>query len=134
MKVVLDTNIWISGLLLPESKAGRVLAAWRQAKFQIVTTESLLDEMKRVLQYPKIKKRLAWNQDKIDQYVALLKFFSTYIVATPVKRAIRDLNDLPLLDALIAGKADYLVTGDNDLLVLTGEYSIITLSDFFEML
>lgn len=134
MKVVLDTNVWISSLLLPKSNPGVIVAAWQKGLFDIVTSVSILDEIKKVLNYPKIKKRLSISVDELEEYFALLHFFTEILEDdvsdhAPVKK-LRDINDGHILKALIGSKANYLITGDEDLLVLRDEYPIITPSEF----
>ncbi len=52
MKVVLDTNILISGIGRPEGAPGQIVSAWLEGKFDLVVSEALLDEFRRVLLYP----------------------------------------------------------------------------------
>lgn len=137
MRVVLDTNIWISGLMLPKSTAGKIITAWQQNKFNIIISQPILDEIKKVLSYPKIQKRLQWDEPKIEQYLLLLTFFSEFVVlkkASAKIKKIRDKNDIPILNTLISSGSDYLVTGDNDLLALKNDYSIIALADFYQLI
>lgn len=135
MKIVLDTNIWISGLLLPKSKAGEVLLLWKSAKIDVVTSQPILEEIKKVLLYPKIQKRIQWDEAKIDQYISLLQFLTEYILLdsnSPQEIVERDLDDSIILNTFLASGADFLVTGDKDLLELKVSYSIITLSEFYD--
>ena len=135
MLVVLDTNIWISGLLLPNSIAGVVLASWRQTKFDVALSEAILLEIERVLLYPKIAKRLHWEEDQIEQYLTFLRFFSKIAPIDHIDVKVEsDPHDSAILATLIASKADYLVTGDNDLLQLRDRHPIISLHDFHERL
>lgn len=136
MKVVLDTNIWISGLLLPNSKAGKVLIHWKAAQFQVVTSQFILDEIKKVLRYQKIKNRIRWNERKLEQYLVSLKFLTDFVPVEHGKANVvvpKDSNDTPILETLLVGQADYLVTGDLDLLSLKKEYPILTLAEFYDM-
>lgn len=136
MRVVLDTNVWISGLLLPRSTAGQVITAWRQNKFTVAISQPILDEIKKVLTYPKIQKRLQWDEAKIEQFLLLLTFFAENITLEENNqiKVVRDKNDTPILATLIASRADYLVTGDNDLLCLRQDYPIVTLAEFYELI
>lgn len=136
MKVVLDTNVWISGLLLPSSLAGKILADWNASKFNVVTSAPILDELKRVLLYPKIRKRIQWSETQVGQYVTTLQFLTDYCVfdgKTCSAVVSKDANDTPVLQTLIFSQADYLVTGDSDLLELKNQYSIVTLIEFGAM-
>lgn len=54
MKVALDTNVWVSGMLLPNSQAGKIIKAWNKAPFDIAISEPILKEIEKVLSYPKL--------------------------------------------------------------------------------
>ena len=133
MRIVLDTNIWVSGLLLPQSLAGELLQQWQRSHLKIVTSPEILSEIQKVLAYPKIFKRLQWNQEKINQYIETLSFFTEVItLEQPFILVERDLKDSPILTTLVHGQADYLVTGDQDLLSLSCRYPILSLQQFLE--
>jgi len=135
MKVVLDTNVFISGLMLPYSKAGIILKAWHQSKVEVVTSDYLLGEIKRVLTYPKIAKRLNWSESKANQFIELLNLFTTSVDISATQAIVtRDCNDNAILATYIASHADYLVTGDDDLLSMKQQYAIITVNEFVEKL
>lgn len=137
MRVVLDTNIWISGLLLPESRAGEIITVWQHNQFNVVISEPILDELQKALSYPKIQKRLQWNENKIEQYLLLLRFFAEFVELKKLDikaNVVRDPNDTPILTTLLVSHADYLVTGDNDLLCLKQDYPIITLGEFYDLI
>jgi putative PIN family toxin of toxin-antitoxin system len=128
---VLDTDVFVSGLLLPESVPGRIVAAWRDAHFELAFSEPLLEELGRVLSYPKISARLTWDGDEIAHFLLLLRFKTDIVDIAPVKIIVpRDPGDDPVLATLIASKADCLVSGDGDLLALRGKYPIVTPSEF----
>ena len=58
MRVVLDTNILISALLIETSLAAKLVTAWRLGAFTLVSAEAQIDELARVTRYPKIRERL----------------------------------------------------------------------------
>ena len=135
MKVVLDTNVLISGFMSPGGAPGRIVGAWFDAQFDVVTSREQLGEIARVLAYPKIRRILKWDEQRIEQFVEGL--YLKMDMATPDPMAIEDLrdaNDLPILAALISAKADVLVTGDRDLLVLRDRYNIETPAEFLQRL
>ncbi len=131
MRVVLDTNVLLSGLMISESVPGRIVQAWRNAHFELVLSEPMLDEIARVLAYPKIRARLHWDKELITNFILLLRFKAdiTEIEATNVAVP-ADPKDTPVLATLIANEADCLVTGDSDLLVLRDSYPIVTPAEF----
>lgn len=132
MRVVFDTNIWISALLFPTSVAGQMLTAWQQqARFDLVVSEPILQEIKRVLMYPKIEKRLKWDHEKIEQYILDISFLAEQVDTEGCHVVVPDdPNDSPILATLIKSAAHYLITGDADLLNLKMHYPILTLTEF----
>ncbi len=126
MKVVLDTNVLISGLAYPKNVPGRIVAAWDLAmsRFQ-------LDEIARVLGYPKIRKLLGWSDARIESFVRQLVLRVEVVEIAGTAAAVpKDPNDAPILATLIASCADVLVTGDSDLLALRERYRIETQAEF----
>jgi putative PIN family toxin of toxin-antitoxin system len=135
VKVVLDTNVLVSGLMLPDSVPGRIVAAWRGAQFELVLSESLLDEIGRVLSYPKIQGRLRWGQDEIARFLLLLRFKADIVDITGEKTSVpRDPGDDPVLATLLAADADCLVSGDGDLLAMRDRFPIQTPAEFVRRL
>lgn len=131
MRVVLDTNILVSGLMYPASTPGRIIAAWSEAQFDVVSSHQQLAEVARVLGYSKIRRILKWDDQRIEQFIKQLHV--RVEVAKPEStnvEALRDPDDAPILGTLIAAKADLLVTGDRDLLVLSDRYPIETPAEF----
>ena len=131
MRVVLDSNVILSGLMSPKGTTGQIIQAWKDNQLTLLVCEAQLEEIKRVLAYPKIQKRLNWSAEKINLFVKLLAYRSEYIDISGVKAYVpQDEDDEMLLATLIAAKADYLVSGDSDLLALRESYAIITPAQF----
>jgi putative PIN family toxin of toxin-antitoxin system len=130
LRVVLDTNVLVSGLAYPASVPGRIVSTWQQGGLDVVLSKYILDEMVRVL--PKLssnKRSAAEIRDLADSFL-----FKAEIVEPggEVDEALRDAADQPVLGTLLAAKADYLITGDKDLLALAGKYPIVTPAVFWE--
>lgn len=131
MRAVVDTNVFISGLMLPKSTPGQVIAAWRAGHFQLVLSEPMLDELSAVLGYPKIRKRIGWDEDTVSRYSTLLRFEAEIVDIQGIQASVpRDAKDNMVLATLLASEADCLVTGDLDLLTLADTYPICTPADF----
>ena len=131
MKVVLDTNVLVSELMLPDSVPERIVAAWRGAQFELAVSEPLLDEIGRVLSYPKIQGRLRWGGDEIARFLLLLRFKADIVDIRSEKASLpRDPGDGPVLATLLAADADCLVSGDGDLLALRDRFPILTPAEF----
>lgn len=131
MRAVVDTNVFVSGLMLPDSTPGRIIQAWRQGHFGLVMSEPLLAEFGAVLLYPKIRKRLGWDEDAVSRYLMLLRFESQVVELAGVSASVRrDPADDCVLATLIASDADYLVSGDADLLTLANRHPIVSPAEF----
>lgn len=134
MKVVLDTNVIVSGLMFPDSVPGQIVAAWSEAQFEVVSSREQLAEMARVLAYPKIRRILRWNDRRIEQFIkSLYSRIAVVDLDTMRVDVPRDPDDAPMLAAMIAADAEFLVTGDRDL-VLNRRNPIETPSEFIRRL
>jgi putative PIN family toxin of toxin-antitoxin system len=91
-----------------------------------------LDELQRVL--PKLNHRLGWSSLEIRDFVGSLAFLADLV--DPVQAAeplLRDAADQPVLGTFLAANANYLVTGDKDLLALPALYPIVTPAEFWQL-
>jgi len=135
MRVVLDTNVLFSGLIIPESLPGRIVQAWREARFDLVFSEQMLEEIRRILVYPKINKRLKWDVDEIERFLLLLRFKCVIVNPSPMTfEDLRDPDDAVILSTLIDSDAEALITGDEDLLILANRYPILSPVQFAKRL
>jgi putative PIN family toxin of toxin-antitoxin system len=121
--------------MLPDSVPGRIVAAWRGAQFELAISVPQLDEIGRVLSYPKIQGRLKWGQDEIARFLLLLRFKADIIDITSENTSVpRDSGDDPVLATLLAADADCLVSGDGDLLALADRFPILAPAEFVRRL
>ena len=135
MKVVIDTNVLLSGLMFPDGAPGRVVAAWRQARFELVISVPQLAEIGRALAYPKIRRVLGWDDQRIEQFIRQLYVRAGIVnLAGTLVEVPGDPDDMPILATLVAAKADVLITGDGDLLALRDRYAIQTPAEFVRKL
>ena len=135
MKVVLDTNVLLSGLMFPDGAPGRVVAAWRQARFDHVMSVPQLAEIGRALAYPKIQRVLGWDDRRIEQFIRQIYVRAQIVeLAGTSVEVPADPDDAPILATLVAAKADVLITGDGDLLALRDRYAIQTPAEFMRSL
>ena len=135
MKVVIDTNVLLSGLMYPEGTPGRMIAAWIENRFDVVLSLDQLAEIGRVLEYPKIRRKLGWDDQKIEQFIKQLYIRAEVIELGEISVEVAgDPDDAPILQTLIATHADILVTGDRDLLALREAYPIETPVEFLRRL
>lgn len=114
---VLDTNVVLSGLIRPGGVTGRLRLAWQSQRFVPLVSRPIAAELIRVLAYPKFKLTPEEQHDLLADY---LPWAETFRVPDPPPRtpACRDPHDVPFLQLALAARADALVIGDADLLVL----------------
>jgi len=129
MRVVLDTNVLASGLAYPASVLGRILSAWRQGGLAVVLSHYILNELARII--PKMNKA-PMTAVEIQHLLDIL-IFQAEIVAPDglLDDELRDPDDQPVLQTLLASKAQYLITGDKDLIALAHRYAIVTPAQFW---
>jgi putative PIN family toxin of toxin-antitoxin system len=128
--VILDTNVLVSGLMFPASVPGKAVMAWREGRFDLVLPVAQLEEIGRVLAYPKIRKVLRWNDEAIGRFLKQLYLRAQVVEPRGRPVEVRDRDDVHVLQALAASAADLLVTGDQDLLAVRERYRIETPSEF----
>jgi len=125
IRAVLDANVFVSSVLAPHGIPARILDAWRQGQFRLFMSEAILDEVDRVLHYPRIVRRHHWSDEEISVFIDDLTYLATL---TPGKLTLsvikEDPSDDRYLECAIEGEVDYIVSGDQHLLEL-GEYERI---------
>jgi putative PIN family toxin of toxin-antitoxin system len=129
MRVVLDTNVLVSGLAYPGSVPGHIVAVWRQGGLDVVLSHYIMEELSRVL--PRLK-RIRLSDGEIRDLVDSLLFLADIVEPDDGRdAALRDAEDQQVLGTFLASKADYLITGDKDLLALAEKYPIVTPAMFW---
>lgn len=118
MRVVFDTNLVISGLLWAGVPRHALRLAVNQ-RVTAITSEALVDELRDVLKREKFQKYLERLQKNPEALVADYLQYTTVIEPTPIPDdAIRDMDDVKVLEAAVGGKATHITSGDDDLLTL----------------
>jgi uncharacterized protein len=121
-RVVLDTNLVLSALVFPHGRLAALRHAWHEARCQPLVSRPTVSELMRALTYPKFKLSPEQQRELLADYLPFC--VTVRMPARPPKTpACRDPFDVPFLQLAIAGKADYLVTGDGDLLTLASRFS-----------
>ncbi len=112
IKVIFDTNVWI-GFLIGKRLSG-IKKYLFDGRIQILVTDPLLTEIKEVTRREKLRKY--FPRESIDELIELLDIIAIKIEIRPIHYLCRDPKDNFLLDLIDFSKADFLVTGDKDLL------------------
>ncbi|MDB5329084.1 MAG: nucleic acid-binding protein contains domain-like protein [Phycisphaerales bacterium] len=108
MKLVLDTNILVSGLLRPAGPPGAILQQAAAGVHRICFDDRILEEYREVLARP----RFAFNQDDVEALLDQLETDGIPVLCDPLSHALPDRDDEKFLEAAIAASAEFLVTGN----------------------
>jgi hypothetical protein len=116
MRAILDANILLSALLSPLGAPAKILAAWERKLFTLVACEELVSELRDVAARPFFRAKLRAGAAEV--LAISLQDLSSYCEDLPSGPVAPDPKDSYLLALAEAGEADFLVTGDQELLAL----------------
>ena len=108
MKIVLDTNVLVSGLLTPFGPSGEIVRMVFSGDLILYIDARILSEYQDVLNRPKFK----FNKEHIDILIDFIKQYGQFISSSPLKNRLPDPDDEPFLEVAIAGEVKSLVTGN----------------------
>jgi uncharacterized protein len=117
LRVVIDTNVLISGVIAPKGASARILDAWRAADIEVVMCPDILRELDEMLRLPRLRNKYALTDEFVSHLILQLGR-STLLVSgtTPVTSPPPDPDDRMLFSAAMESAADFIVTGDVALL------------------
>ncbi|MDO8444117.1 MAG: putative toxin-antitoxin system toxin component, PIN family [bacterium] len=133
MKVVLDTNIYLSGLIFKDSKPSLILDLAKKGKFEIYCSDFIIAEIERIF-----VSKFGYSQKTVDKIIIeILKFVQIIEPDKQVDAIKAKADDNRILECALSAKADYLVTGDKKHILplgKIGETKIINAADFLDEL
>ena len=112
MRVILDTNVLLGALISPYGPPDSIYRAWRADRFELVTSTTQLEELRRVSRYPKLKSILPAHRvgTMVNNMQRALVLGA--LPPAPEDAGLQDPHDAFLLSMALASEADYLVSGD----------------------
>lgn len=119
LKVVVDTNIIISAAIKPQGTVGSVLLRLRQREYLLLLSRAILNEVVAVLHRPLLRRKYQLSDHIVRSTLRLIVLRSELVRPDIQIAACRDPHDDKFLEAAVSGKADVIVSGDNDLLTMT---------------
>ena len=130
MRVVFDTNIFISAFVIPGSKAEEAYLRGLAGEFILSSSVAILTETAQ-----KLREKFGWEEKKITQLLRGIGRVATVIKTRPYLHLLSDEPDNRILECALAAEANLIVTGDKHLLSLKHfqNISIVTLSRFLEL-
>lgn len=135
IRAVLDTNVVLSGLIFSSGDSVHLRLAWQAGACTPLASTATAQQLMRVLTYPKFHLDAPAQEELLADY---LPYVETVRIPNPPPAVpkCRDPFDAPFLHLAVAGKAQILVTGDHDLLALSGTvtFKILTLNAFLQTL
>lgn len=117
MRVVIDTNVWVSALINPNGTPAKIIN--HPATFDLLTAPAILTELERVLHHDRIQKRYRLTDEMISAYLLTVRLASEIVEMTQQVNAVeRDPDDNIVLACAVQAGADYVVSGDPHLVDL----------------
>jgi uncharacterized protein len=120
LRVVIDTNVIVSGILSRKGAPAELINVWRERRFLLLSSSDIVNEVRAVMQYPRIRHKYHLSDDEIEQTMTLLEH-DALLVAGDSKVAGSvpdDPQDEMFLACALDGQADVIVSGDHHLLDL----------------
>jgi len=119
VRIVADTNVFVSGIIWHGPPSSLMASIWRR-DCDLVSSEEILAELLSVLSRPHLLIRLAARKRTPEEVVTKIRRIAFLVEPAEVvpPQALRDLKDLPVLRCAVGGKAQVIVSGDRDLLEL----------------
>lgn len=136
IKIVLDTNEYISGVINKQSNPAKIIQAWRRKKVDLIISPSIKEEVERVVRYPKIKDKYHITEGRIKRLLNNLEKYAIKMKDQIKVDVIKKPSDNMFLACAIEGEEDFLITGDNKHILKLKEYQgikIITPAEFLKI-
>jgi len=134
-RVVLDTNVVLSALIFPTGHIARLRYAWHENRIEPLVSSVTAGELARALTYARFKLNAEEQQELLADYISYCTVVEMPSRA-PAVPLCRDPCDVPFLQLAVAGKADFLVSGDKDIRTLASGFRcpIVSPSEFLSRL
>jgi putative PIN family toxin of toxin-antitoxin system len=118
IRAVVDTNILIRSLIKPHGTVGPIIPRLRDGDYTLVYSAPLVDELVAKLSLPRIRVKYHVRLEEIEALVALIVLQGERVIPTRKIKLCRDPKDDMFIEAALAGEAQHVVAGDDDLLTL----------------
>jgi putative PIN family toxin of toxin-antitoxin system len=132
MHVILDTNVLLSVFIRVDSNPYKLLHAWLEGRFELVSSETQIEEIKRVARYPQVRRYI--SPAEVGWLINRIRDRALVVDRLPKVDVSSDPGDNFLLGMADAGEADYLATGDKSGVLAIGRHGKTTVVTVTEMI
>ena len=116
MRVVLDTNIYVSALVSSSGVPAQIIELFQHGIIEVLTSEATIRELSRVLLYPKLKDRYGYSDQDIAAVINILRTDAIMIEPRETLNVVEDdETDNRFIELAVEGNAQYIVSGDKHL-------------------
>ncbi len=116
IKVVLDANLFVSAVLTSKGKPAKIFDLVRAGKIEMITSFPILEEVRMVLLYPRLKKLHGFSQKEVEKELKKIAGFAKLTTGKLKIEAIKnDPSDDKYLECAMEGEAEFIVSGDHHL-------------------
>ena len=137
-RVVIDANVYVSALIRPQGPPGQIVERLSaEGPHTIIVSKMILEEVRRSLDYPKVRKKIDATDEELDAWVDSLGVLADVVSGVPEVRVVEsDPDDDMYVAAALDGRRDFIVSGDRHLLELEEVQGvrIITPRQFLDVL
>lgn len=119
MRIVLDTNIYVSNLISDKGNPAKIVRWWLEGEFDVLVSQPIIDEILRVTGYERIQKKYVRVRENRLEFAVLISEQAVWI--EPKEKldvVVSDESDNRYIECAVAGNAQYIITGDDHLLDL----------------
>ena len=120
--VVPDVNVLVSGTTTSQTPPSQILQAWRDGQIEIATSLPILEDLSRVLRYPRVVELTKMNDGEQTEYITTLQASAIVVPGTISVQVSSDPDDNKLFSCAIEAEADYIISGDKKHVLSIGEY------------
>ncbi len=139
LRIIVDTNLIVSGTIIKRGNPYELLAAWRTETFTVLLSIAQHTELTEVLSREKFIRDYDLTTSEVTEVFGLIETSPRVEPSPTIPVHLRDSKDVHILAAALGGDADYVITGDHDLHEVAGDprlgtLRIVTVRQFLEIL
>lgn len=113
MRVVIDTNVLISGFISSGAAPAKIVELLRTEAIELLISNDVYTELNRVIRYAKLRARYAYTDEQIERFLHGIKTSAVWVESSErLTVVVQDESDNRFLELAVSGSARYVITGD----------------------